>query len=242
MGYLPFMIPIALGIAAFATSRADDRWWLILLWVMLVAGLLYAPISTQRRYLLGVQTPLAVWAAFGWSRAVLPRLGVRWRPLVTTVYMIFAAIAPILLLLSNINAAVNPLAQNSPFYSPDELAGYAWLQREANNSDLVLTTFDQRGQGSGGRLVAATGQRVFIGHWIETAHFEEKIEQLQIFYDPATDDEWRQDFLHETGVVYVWYDDYARQFGDWDPASASYLEVVLTTGSVTIYRVLNDAP
>ncbi len=77
LGYLPFLIPIAFGFRRFMSEAADDRWWMPILWVALVAMLLYAPFPTQRRYLLGVQTPLAVMAAFGWSRGILPRFKVK---------------------------------------------------------------------------------------------------------------------------------------------------------------------
>ncbi len=239
-GYLPFIIPIVLGMWAFALDKSDDRWWLPLLWIIIVAGLLYAPINTQRRYLLGVQTPLAALAAYGWTHAIMPRFGLRWRPLVTGIYITFAAIALVLMILSNITTLSNPYAPNSPFYTYDELIGYAWLQREADDDDLVLTTFDENGQGSGGRLVAATGQRVFMGHWIETVYFDEKVAQIRTFFNPLTDDIWRQNFLRDAGVIYVWYDDYARALGNWNPSDASYLEVALVSGTVTIYRVVGN--
>jgi hypothetical protein len=240
LGYLPFIIPIVAGIYVFAVDKPDHRWWLPLLWVLIVASLLYAPIPTQRRYLLGVQTPLAALAAYSWIRGVMPRFNRRLRPLVTGVYITFAAIASALMIVGNIAALAKPYAANSPFYSPDELAGYTWLQREANRNDLVLTTLDLNGQGSGGRLVSAVGQRVFIGHWIETIDFTAKVNELRMFYDPLTADDWRETFLRDTGVIYVWYDDYARALGDWDPTNVAYLETVFTAGDVTIFRVIND--
>jgi hypothetical protein len=184
-----------------------------------------------------VQTPLAALAAYGWARGILPRLRrPQRRVLLTAVYMVFASIALILLLLSNIGG-LSYSADNPVFYSADELQGYAWLRREANSGDLVLTTFDQTGQGSGGRLVAATGQRVFMGHWIETVDFDTKVAQIRQFYDGATDDEWRQNFLKDIGAVYIWYDDDARALGDWNPATAKYLDVVFESGNLTIFRL-----
>jgi hypothetical protein len=237
LGYLTFIIPIFFGVRPFMFSMADDRWWMPLIWVALVAALLYAPFPTQRRYLLGVQTPLAALAAYGWARGILPRLRrPQRRVLLTAVYMVFASIALILLLLSNIGG-LSYSADNPVFYSADELQGYAWLRREANSGDLVLTTFDQTGQGSGGRLVAATGQRVFMGHWIETVDFDTKVAQIRQFYDGATDDEWRQNFLKDIGAVYIWYDDDARALGDWNPATAKYLDVVFESGNLTIFRL-----
>ncbi len=237
LGYLPFLIPIVFGFRRFINEVADDRWCLPILWVVLVVLLLYAPFPTQRRYLLGVQTPLAVLAAFGWSRSILTRFKVKRRPLVTIIYFTVASIALIAIIAVNVISLSKPEKSLTAFYQPDETQGFAWLRENASTNDLVLTTFDQNGKGSGGRVVAATGLRVFIGHWIETAHFEDKMSQIKQFYDAVTTDDWRRDFLNETKAMYIWYDESARQLGQWNPADASYLKPVFTSNSVVIYQV-----
>jgi hypothetical protein len=152
--------------------------------------------------------------------------------------MALASAALVGMIVANVAAIARPHDNAEVYYQPDELLGYAWLAREsANSNDLILTTFDLSGRGSGGRLVAATGRRVFIGHWYETANFVEKIDQIRQFYDPNTSDSWRQNFLAEIGAVYVWYDGYARAIGGWNPATADYLNPVFTSDTVTIYRV-----
>lgn len=235
-GYLPFLIPIALGAKRFR-AEVDERWWLPMLWVALVALLLYAPFPTQRRYLLGVQTPLAVLAAFGWSRVILARFKVKRRPLVTIVYFTVASIALIAIIAVNAISLSKPEKSLTAFYQPDEVQGFAWLREHGKTSDLVLTTFEQNGKGSGNRVVAATGLRVFIGHWIETAHFDDKMSQIKQFYDAATSDDWRREFLKETHATYIWYDESARQLSNWNPADANYLKPVFTSNSVVIYQV-----
>ncbi|MBA3872086.1 MAG: hypothetical protein H0X30_23315, partial [Anaerolineae bacterium] len=238
LGYLPFLIPIGFGAKRFMGETADDRWWMPILWVALVAMLLYAPFSTQRRYLLGVQTPLAVMAAFGWSRAILPRFKIKRRPLVTIIYFAVAAIALVAIIAANVVGLSKPEKSLSAFYQPDEVQGFAWLRANAAINDLVVTTFDPSGKGSGGRVVAETGLRVFIGHWIETAHFADKMKEIKQFYDASTGDDWRRDFLKETHARYVWYDESARQLGTWNPADADYLKPVFTSNSIVIYQVI----
>jgi hypothetical protein len=241
LGYLPFILPLVPGLRVFLLDRPDDRWWLPLLWVALVAMLLYAPFPTQRRYLLGVQTPLAVLAAYGWLRAVQPRLRVKLRPLASILYLGLASVALVAMLAVNIAALSAPLAHRAVFYSPDDLAAFAWMRRETTGrDDLVLTVTDAAGQGSGGRLAAALGQRVYLGHWIETADFADKVAAVRRFYDPTALDDWRRQFLKDIGAVYIWYDEDARRFGDWNPARAAYLEAVFSSGGVTIYRVTEE--
>ncbi len=237
LGYLPFLIPIGFGLKGLALLSTDDRWVVPILWVVLVAILLYAPLPTQRRYLLGVQTPLAILAAVGWSRSILPRFKMRRRPLITIVYFTIASIALIGIIVANASSLSTPEKSLNAFYQPDEVRGFAWLRDHAAASELLVTTFDQSGKGSGGKLVAATGMRVFIGHWIETAHFDEKMAQVKDFYDLTTSDNERQAFLKQIDAAYIWYDDYARQLGRWNPADASYLTSVFTSNGVVIYHV-----
>ncbi len=237
LGYLPFLIPMAFGLKRFMLESADDRWWMPIIWVALVAMLLYAPFPTQRRYLLGVQTPLAVMAAFGWSRTILPRFHVRRRPLVTIVYFTVASVALIALIAVNVVSLSRPDKSLNAFYQPDDVKGFSWLRTNAKPSDLVVTTFDASGKGSGGRVVAATGLRVFIGHWIETAHFDDKMDQIRRFYDSVTPDDWRRTFLKEINATYIWYDDSARQLGGWNPADAGYLKPVFTSTHIIIFQV-----
>jgi len=236
LGYLAFWIPLLFGWRSIRAALRDDHAWVIpLLWLLIVALLVYAPFPTQRRYLLGVQTPLAILAAVGWSRGILRALPGRVRPLLTLLYIGLASIAPLLLIYGNITALTQPRSNPDLFYSADEIAGYDWLMENSTPDDLILTTFNWAGRGSGGRLVAATGRRAFMGHWIETADFDTKIAQMTQFYNPTTDDAWRREFLDEIGAVYIWYDDYARAFGDWDITSADYLDAVFESDGVTIF-------
>jgi hypothetical protein len=237
LGYLPFIVPIVAGARVFRLAKINARWWLPIIWVAIVALLLYAPFQTQRRYLLGLQTPLAVLATYGWSRVILPRIRPSRRWAVTFVYLTLTAIALIGLLAANVTALADPQHRDDLFFQPDEVRAFEWIRQNVNPDDLVLTTFDWSGKGNGGRLVAATGQRVFIGHWIETAYFDEKIQQLHQFYDSSTSDSWRRDYLKQINAKYVWYDDSVYQFGHWNPANADYLEAVFDTDHVSIWKV-----
>jgi hypothetical protein len=235
LGYLPFFLPIVFGWRSFRASAGDIRLLLPMLWVIIVAVLLYAPIVTQRRFLLGVQTPLAVLAAWGWLYITR-----HWKPprrsLITSIYVLFGAIPLLLLIATNIGGVLQQ--PRAAYMSRDEQLGYAWLGREADPDEVVLTTFEWSGEGSGGRLVSATGFRVYIGHWIETAHFDEKIENIQHFYNPDESDAWRCGLLRNSGISYVWYDGHAREIGSWNPDEAAYLTADFSSETVTIFRVL----
>ncbi|MBN8618558.1 MAG: hypothetical protein J0L63_06615 [Anaerolineae bacterium] len=236
-GYLPFVIPIVFGARRFMLEDADDQWWIPVLWIALVAMLIFAPFPTQRRYLLGVQTPLALLAAYGWSRSVISRLPQSARLLGSVLYCTLATVAFLAMIIFNTAKLSQPQQNPELFVQPDEAAGYDWLRQVITPQDLILTTFDEDGTGSGHRLVAALGVRVFLGHWIETADFKQKQALVRQFYTSSTGDEWRQSFLKQTGVTYIWYDESARQQGTWNPQESSYLQPVFTSLRVSIYKV-----
>ena len=235
LGYLPLLIPIIFGWRHITTAlKNDDRWLLPIVWIVVVMLLLYAPFPTQRRYLLGVQTPLALLAGLGWYRVVLVRITESWRPFANIPYLSASGLALLMVLAGNIIGLMTPSADSGVFYTPDDIQASEWIQANMPTDSLILTTF---ASGSGGKVVSLTGRRVFMGHWIETAYFADKQEQLAIFYDTETDDEWRQSFLSNTGIDLIWYDEGARETGDWQPSNAEFLSLVLDSETVQLYAL-----
>ncbi len=243
LGYLPLLIPITLGFRHIQRQvSADQSWILPLVWIGIVILLLYAPFPTQRRYLLGVQTPLALLAGLGWYRLVLVRIAESWRPFANIPYITAGALAFVLVLFGNIAGLMNPTNASGVFYSSDELGARDWIISNIEVDDLILTTFDWDTSGNGGQVVGMTGRRVFVGHWIETANFDVKREQLMQFYDAETDDNWRQEFLAAIDAQLIWYDtSIAGSFGDWQPDTANYLEKVYDSDTVQLYVVMESA-
>lgn len=235
LGYLPLLIPIALGWRHITTMlKNDNRWLLPIVWLVVVMLLLYAPFPTQRRYLLGLQTPLALLAGLGWYRVVLIRITESWRPFANIPYLSASGLALLMVLGGNIAGLMTPSADSGVFYTPDDLQASAWIQEHRSTDSLILTTF---ASGSGGKVVSLTGRRVFMGHWIETAYFADKQAQLETFYDPKTDDVWREGFLSDTGIDLIWYDDGARETGDWQPSTMDNLVLMLDTETVQLYAI-----
>lgn len=238
LGYLPLLIPIALGWRQLMTAiKNDNRWLLPIVWIAVVMLLLYAPFPTQRRYLLGVQTPLALLAGLGWYRVVLIRITESWRPFANIPYLSAGGLALVMILVGNTLGLVNPSEGSGVFYTQDELQASAWIQTNTATDSLILTTFDWDTSGNGGKVVALTGRRVYVGHWIETADFDNKRNQLAKFYNPETTDEWRESFLSRVGIDVIWYDESVGTFGDWQPSDADYLYMVFDTDSVQLFAL-----
>lgn len=242
LGYLPLLIPIVLGFRHIQSKLNQDKLFLLpIIWIVVVLILLYAPFPTQRRYLLGVQTPLALLAGIGWYRVVLVRIAESWRPFANIPYITAGALAFVLVLFGNVMGLVNPTSATGVFYNADELGARDWIIANTATDDLILTTFDWDTSGNGGKVVGMTGRRVFAGHWIETANFDFKREQLMQFYDVQTDDNWREEFLRDIGVDVIWYDEsIAESFGMWKPSENEYLQEVYESETVQLYTVIES--
>lgn len=239
--YAWFLIAAGIGLWQVWAARRRDL-VLPVAWVLLVILLLYAPLQMQRRFLMGVQVPLALLAALGlgWLRGrwLAPRPGrvrlrrvKQWR-LLTTAGVLLASLTHLLFILSGAISA-NPQDRPLLFLSDDTLAAQAWL-REQPLDVVVFSTFE-----AGGEIAGFTGRRVYIGHWIETMDFEQREAQVAAFFasDGMTDHE-RLALLVDAGLDYVWVDETARALGDWSPEQAAFLRLAFETDTVTVFEVV----
>ncbi len=82
-----------------------------------------------------------------------------------------------------------------------------------------------------------TDLRVFAGHGPETLHNAEKLVALQQFFDPDTDDAWKQSLLVDYDLGYVFYGPDERALGGWEPDTAVYLTPIHRNQEYAIYGV-----
>ena|GEM_PF-829245 len=241
-GYAPFLIPIVIALIVLIRRKAlrwptaeQAHWLLPILWASLVLLLIYAPFPTQRRYLLGVQSALGVLAAWSWWSIIMPWFGRR-KWLVTMAYVGLSMIALMMLISLNL-LGLDPSSHPEAYVNADAQQAAAWIRAQTPLQAHILTVLNERGQGSGGRVVWLTGRTVYLGHWIETADFAAKMQAVRHFYDPTTAEADRQIFLRDNGIDVIWYDQAAALMGSWSPAQAAYLTPVFTSDTVTLYAL-----
>lgn len=233
LGYAPTLLP-ALGGIGLAVRRRDSRWLVPILWIVEVALLVYAPLASQRRFVLAVQVPIAALAVYWLANVAVPwlrtRIGQRWRS-VMLAYGTLAVLSTIMLMAWLLAATRNPA--NTDLYIPDGTrAAWNWIAANTPPDSVILSSF-----ASGGNIAGQTGRFVVIGHWIETANFVDKLDAVQRFFSSDTTATWRLPLLQSQRVTYIWYGDNERALGTWSPAEAGYLRPVFESPSVTIYRV-----
>ncbi len=216
-------------------------------WLIIIPILIYVPVSFQRRLFEGWQIPLCIFASLGLVYRVLPawrrsRL-VRWltrrrrysarglRHWALAGLIVFSALTYILLWSNHI---VFMLLQQPPgFRAGGEIAALDWLNQYATEADVVLSS-----EYTGNFLPARVEARVFLGHGPETAYSADKRLLVAKFYDAATSDEWRQDFLRQWPITYVFCGPQEKKIGQFDPAAADYLKLEYDQMGYQIYRVV----
>ena len=128
------------------------------------------------------------------------------------------------------------IQQLYPFFrTQDEIAGIEWLQANSQNDEVVLSSY-----ATGNYLSAHAGNQVIIGHWAETSHFADRQADVVRFYHPDTPDKWRQTFVEQFNIDYVWVgaEEVALlEAGEMvDLQTWDWLLPAFSSGDVTIYR------
>jgi hypothetical protein len=218
----------------------------LVLWLLCIAPLLYLPLIfyLQRRMIEGAHVPLCILAAVGLHRGLLPalrrarparwlaRLGYAPRRLQRVVQWLLVALTTLSTwyLLASLSLAA--LGGYGPLYrTRAEMEAVRWLGRHTAPEDTVLSSYEM-----GGTIPAWIGHRVFWGHWAETIHLPQKRVAARAFYSTSTAFD-RPAFLARYDIAYVFHGPRERALGDFDPATASWLEPAFRSGQVAVYRV-----
>ncbi|MBI3734652.1 MAG: hypothetical protein HY259_14535, partial [Chloroflexi bacterium] len=198
-----FKNPSGLGSSPASDLRDDANAFLLIIWPVVTAALVYLPVAQQRRFALAAIAPLAVLAVRGLlslealARYALLRCRVNAEPVTLNVLLRpyhsyrravlvgFSALTPLTLLLVTMGA-LNQTPANL-FLTQGEWDGLLYLRqvgtarresvRQTAPSALVLAAPDM------GLLIPAfAGQRVIYGHPVETIQAAARREEVRRFY------------------------------------------------------------
>ncbi len=238
------------------SNEGPSRWRRAMLfplvWVVVGFGLIYLPVSFQRKLIEGLHLPLCILAAAGLV-ALHDRL--RERVSFSVVLVVFV----VLTVPSNVvfvfdcldHLAVNNVDMLSYLMPPgyltrEERTALAWLDAEASPGVVVLSS-----SLIGNHIPAHTACRVVAGHWAETLRFGEMLEMMGYFYLPGQSAAVRQQLLRQTGAHLVFYGPQERLLQQgmaasgqldpeaaWDPTTGlPELKLVFLGQDVKIYQV-----
>lgn len=245
--YAPLLLLALAGWRAWRRMEPPAQLAFAFLWVWVGAAalLLYLPVPPQRRFVEGLQIPLATLAAYGLTTAVLPWL-LRARPIkallrrpryrpagVRRLLLLLILLGNSVMSLYLYTGALATLAliQPYPLFRPqEEIAAMTWLRDASGPGDRVLASY-----WTGSYLPASTGDAVFVGHLYETLDFATRKAEAEQFFAATTSDAWRRRLLAENGIDYIFYGPAERNLGNFDPARAPYLHPIWQNELVTLY-------
>ncbi len=242
---LGFGIVAALAVAGFRLmwNRRAPYGRLLLIWALVQAALLYAPVSIQRRFVEGLQLPLTIAAsvALFWiaRRAFKGPAAARNRKVFLVCAIAFASLTNVGFVIGQIVARRAGSESTDPrrYLGADLVAAFDWLRANSEPDAVLFSSYL-----TGNVAPSMTGLRVFLGHYAQTLRSGEKGAQVTAFYTNAMTDEAERELFAEHRVRYIIYGQFEREISstfvppDWlklayRNSDVSVLEVTEARGS-----------
>jgi hypothetical protein len=253
--HLPILLGFAFLLALFTLVRQNFVYFqelnnndlFIAAWFVSNFFLIYIPTDFQIHMLNGWQVPIAILAAQGLFRYIIPwverayKLRVGKMGQIRTAYPDFRRIVAysfvLMILPTNLylwSWRILDLSQHDyPYYLYNEEVGaLEWLEKQPGMDSVVFSslTFGQY-------VPALTGKHAFLAHWAQTVDFYSKGDMVNEFYDSETDNTRRLAILQAYNVKYVIYGPAERLLGEADFAKSAFLEEVFSSSKVQIFEV-----
>jgi hypothetical protein len=241
------LVPFAIVGAHHLIIQKPFSGWLPAAWVLLIPFLAYAPYNLQRRLPEGAWVALVLLAIKGlevWKpgncgegengksadkiRSSIGKAGGSWK--IIALPLVLAFPSTLVLFVGGLQAVNHP---GLPIFRPtDEVDAFQFLASYSEAHDIVLASFE-----TGNALPAWAPVKVVIGHGPESIALEELRPQVKAFFDTSSTDNDRRSLVDRLDVKFVFWGPSEKALGDWDPATAGYLEPVYEQGEYTIFEV-----
>ena len=244
-------ILFGLGMLAILALLGTKLWfrqslaWLVPIWAVTGLLILYVPIiEFAGRFVLGLVVPVATMAGFGLETAVLPTIKTSnfyntfsrhtATPYKTLRAMFLLLMIPATLIVPIVIARGSTMTPDFPTYIPQtEVDAMQWLSQQANEDKIVLADYPIGNYAP--RLIRG---KMFLGQLDFTTDLDNKIDQLLLFWQEDTTDAWRQSFIKEWQIDYIYQGGYENRLirGDVTPPG----ELIYEQNGIKIYQIEND--
>ena len=172
--------------------------------------------------------PLLILGVIGLERRVIPILNKRKLAYaLLTLFLIFNSLSSAWLYEKNINQILS----GGHYTDKRLISAFKWLDDSSKSEDIVISSFS-----IGNMIPRYSGNKVFCGYTFSTVDVNNKIQNLNLFFNPETSDEYRVDFIEKYGIKYLFYGPDERATG-YNPQTSSFLEKRYSNDIVTIFGV-----
>ncbi len=227
-----WMLPFALPGTVEIVKKYPWQGWLPVGWFFSFPLLAYLPVNLQRRLVEGVWVALVVLAIVGLEWAMEKRT----KPIPRQIIWIYFApvfMSSVLLITGGIKGVLSP---QEPLFRPNgEVSAFQYLSGGVDDQPVVLADYR-----TGNPLPAWAPVRVIIGHGPESVGLKTLSAQITKIFSQHTSDTFRQEFIAEHGVDYVFWGPNERQLGGWEPSLTDYLERIYSANGYEIYLTRQD--
>ncbi len=237
---ISYGIPLFLATCAIyyliKNKKIDNRNLFLIIWLTINFIIIYLPfLKFQRRLVEGMQIPIAFLATIALfviynklkEKKILPFFQ---NKLSFFCLMAILSISNIYVILENGALAYK---QHPAFYIPNEnIEAMSWIKK---NIDLNKTIISHPMIGN--FMPAKANRRVYCGHWVETINYQEKRARAVWIFKGDNQDDQKKKFLRNSRIDYIFYSDYEKSLGEFQPFEKDYLEKVYQNEKVEIYKV-----
>jgi hypothetical protein len=110
--------------------------------------------------------------------------------------------------------------------------GLKWLEKNTDRQTVVLSKIT-----AGNYIPAYSGNFVYLGHGVETPHFDDRIKKADEFFIGNLTEKQALKFLKTENISYVFYGPQEKENSIKDISVYSFLIPVYQTPLVTIYKI-----
>jgi hypothetical protein len=243
----PWALLLAFGLVGLLALFGAVLWLrqkrepFVLVWAGVQCLLLYFPVPYAGRFLMGLIVPVGTLAGYGLEAGLLPWLAGRlntpfWQkistePLATVRRVLLILTVPSTLMVVLFLCQVAFVRADYPLFLPqaDETA-VQWLAAHTTVEDVVFAAYPV-----GNYLPRVSPARVFVGQPFITVEMDKKLALQAQFWQPETTEAWRQAFLAEWGITYVYVGSYERPLLPQNSTPPG--ELVYANDGVEIYAI-----
>lgn len=225
-------------------SKLTGKEVLLLFWIASTFVLLYTPVNFQRRLIEGVHIPMSILAAFGLFSGISFFINkymqgfhdwfnrIAFKIFVFSILMLLS-ITSFYMVYKDSDIISKDSVNNYYYYLlNDEVTALDWLKNNTDFSDVILANWFY-----GNLLPGITGRKVYAGHKIQTAFFDNKISNINNFLLSEDLTEVKR-FLEENNISYIFLgkNDSMLRYG-FRPEEKKYLNKVYDKDDVAIFKV-----
>ncbi|MFA6255218.1 MAG: hypothetical protein WC675_04305 [Patescibacteria group bacterium] len=247
VGYGWLWLGLILGLVFLGRNKKFTNSFIFLLvWLLVDLALIYSPLPFHSRYTQGLHVVLVIFTVAGLFY-LYDYLKTKLKPsysnflvenpfLLGVLFIVLLSPSTLFNLYRDLYFfTAQPKEVKEKFYfSQDVLSAMAWLKNQPLGQVVLASEMPAK------FIPGFSGQPVYLAHLHETLFYDSKLPYLIWFLKDNTQDSAKKEFLNKQGIDYIFYSDYEKKLGSFDPATKNYLRLVFESGQVQIYQVIKD--